>query len=253
MRKASLKITRREKLQPVKRSDAFSPHACAEADNNDRAASKEHPPRSLLRDRNSRFNILPSSYLRYYRMTRCPCDCTQPVKARGTAWSREQATICIHPFKRKHGLVFMALSEADKYISECECGEWIKNEITSAKISLCHRLTLCFGGRSATEQLSGIINVFSPEDRTGGNKQRSSVLASALGLPYHSHHLQVLQIRPLRGQQLLCDEVGPICWEPLQRRCNTEESVSETDWTIQPVQPVFGALSVSVALSDLFF
>lgn len=43
--------------------------------------------------------------------------------------------------------------------------------MASARISLCHCLTLCFGGRSATEQLSGIINVFSPEDSTGENKQ----------------------------------------------------------------------------------
>lgn len=43
------------------------------------------------------------------------------------------------------------------------------------------------------------------------------MLAGGLGFSYHGHHLQVLQIRPLCGQQLLGDEVGPVCGEPLQR------------------------------------
>lgn len=35
---------------------------------------------------------------------------------------------------------------------------------------------------------------------------------------YHGHHLQVLNVCPLCGQQLLGDEVGPVCWEPLENR-----------------------------------
>ena len=79
------------------------------------------------------------------------------------------------------------------------------------------------------EQLTGIINVFSPEDIAGDNKQYSNVLASELGLSYHSHYLQVLQIRPFGGQQLLCNEVGPICWKPLQRNNSKERTLSESN------------------------
>lgn len=67
------------------------------------------------------------------------------------------------------------------------------------------------------EQLSGIINVFYPQDNAGESKQYVSVLASRLGLSYHSYHLQILHIRPFSGQQLLGDEVRPICWKPLQK------------------------------------
>lgn len=128
----------------------------------------------------------------------------------------------IYLSEHKHSLVFTALSETDKCIWGHECWEWIKNEKASAKISLCHCLTLCFGGRSAMEQLTGIINVFYPEDSTGENKQPGGVLDSGLGPTYHSYHLQVLQIRPFSGQQLLGNEVGPICWKPLQRQHNRE-------------------------------
>ncbi len=143
----------------------------------------------------------------------------------------------IYLFKHKHSLAFTALSETDKCISECERGGWIKNEIASAKISPCHCLTLCFGGRSAMEQLTGIINVFSPEDSAGENKQRSSVFWRAdTAFSHHGHHLQVLQIRPLCGQQLLGDEVGPVCWEPLQRHRNREETVSKSNPCLVPHQ-----------------
>lgn len=101
-----------------------------------------------------------------------------------------------------------------------------KNEISSAKISLCQCLTLCFGGRSAMEQLTGIIDVFSPEDSARENKQRDGMLVGEVGCSYHSHHLQVLQIRALGGQQLLGDEVGPVRWEPLptsQQRGDREQ------------------------------
>lgn len=93
----------------------------------------------------------------------------------------EHAAKSIYLFKHKHSLVFTALSETDKCILERRCGEWIKNEIASAKISLCHSLTLCFGGHPAMEHLTGIINVFSPEDSAGENKQWSSVSVSGLG------------------------------------------------------------------------
>ena len=77
------------------------------------------------------------------------------------------------------------------------------------------------------EQLTGIINVFSPEDSAGDNKQSSDVLACKLGLSYHGHHLQVLQIRPFCGQQLLCDEVGPICSKPLQKVSQQREDTEQ--------------------------
>lgn len=46
----------------------------------------------------------------------------------------------IYVSKHKHSLVFTALSERDKCISEHEHSEWIKNLIASAKIFLCHCL-----------------------------------------------------------------------------------------------------------------
>lgn len=110
-----------------------------------------------------------------------------------------------------------------------------KNEISSAKISLCQCLTLCFGGRSAMEQLTVIIDVFSPEDSARENKQRGGMLVGQVGCSYRSHHLQVLQIRALGGQQLLGDEVGPVRWEPLQRHPNRAETVSKINLMIQPV------------------
>lgn len=129
---------------------------------------------------------------------------------------RAHAAKSIYLFKHKHSLVFTALNEGDKCISENERGEWIKNEIASAKIFLCHCLTLCFGGCSAMEQLTGIINVFPPEDKRRRKQTGERRPGERLGPSYHSHHLEVLHIRPFCCQQLLGDEVGSICWEPLQ-------------------------------------
>lgn len=66
------------------------------------------------------------------------------------------------------------------------------------------------------EQLTGMINVFSPEDRRRRKQTGEHWLGEQLGPSYHGHHLEVLHIRPFCCQQLLGDEVGSICWEPLQ-------------------------------------
>lgn len=74
---------------------------------------------------------------------------------------------------------------------------------------------------SFVKQLAGIINVFCPEDSMGENKQKISVesLRERMNLsgdgPYHSHDLQVLQIGPLCGQQLLGNKVGLVGGESL--------------------------------------
>lgn len=66
------------------------------------------------------------------------------------------------------------------------------------------------------EQLTGIINVFPPEDKRRRKQTGERRLGERLGPSYHGHHLEVLHIRPFCCQQLLGDEVGSICWEPLQ-------------------------------------
>lgn len=77
---------------------------------------------------------------------------------------------------------------------------------------------LCFGRRPAMEQQSGIITVFLQS--TEEDKQTHWIDDPIFS--YHCHHLQVLKVRPLCGQQLLGDEVGPVCWEPLENDQNEE-------------------------------
>lgn len=81
--------------------------------------------------------------------------------------------------------------------------------------------------------------MFSPQ-RTAQEKTNSGAACWRAGTAFshHGHHLQILQIRPLRGQQLLGDEVGPVCWEPLQRH-RKQRGDGERE------QPKFGASSVA--------
>lgn len=57
------------------------------------------------------------------------------------------------------------------------------------------------------------------EDNGGENKQKKCIGSLSGGIhlagSYHSHYLQVLQICPLCGQQLLGNEVGLVSGEPL--------------------------------------
>lgn len=68
------------------------------------------------------------------------------------------------------GLVFRALGEIQNTFRWC--GKWMnKNENSSAMISFCQCPTLCFGGLSAVERLTRIIDFFPPEDGASENKQ----------------------------------------------------------------------------------
>lgn len=115
------------------------------------------------------------------------------------------------------------------------------------------------------EQLTGITNVFYPEDNARGkkNKQYGSACweRCRLGPTYHSYHLQVLQIRSLCGQQLLGNEVGPICWKPLQRHHNRERTLSMDPrpyeqkskyLSEQPIHPAMGKSNSARCLIGCF-
>lgn len=121
---------------------------------------------------------------------------------------------------------FVALSAREENISE-----WWMNELNiriwqngPASATLLCILASAF----AKEQLTGSNHVFSSEDGEGEYKQWGSTLASAFCTSYHCHHLQVLHVRPFGGQQLLGDEVCPICWEPLWNRDDTERQDSRS-------------------------
>lgn len=73
---------------------------------------------------------------------------------------------------------------------------------------------MCFGRRPAEEPESGIVRVC----LHGGQRGSKQTPWGDDGISsYHGHHLQVLNVRPLCGQQLLGDEVGPVCGEPLEK------------------------------------
>lgn len=97
-------------------------------------------------------------------------------------------------------------------------------------------MSLCFDRRPAAEQRSGIINVFlhSVQSKTKHAHWRDDPVSS-----YHGHHLQVLHVRPLGGQQLLGDEVGPVCGEPLGNEQNQENEKTETAQIEHAMQPMF--------------
>lgn len=111
--------------------------------------------------------------------------------------------------------------------------KWVTNKIIpSAKTSLC----LCFGRRPAVEQQSGIIIVFlhRVQSKTKQTHWRDDLIFS-----YHGHHLQVLNVRPLCGQQLLGDEVGAVCWEPLEKEQNEENKNTETAQSKHMTERIF--------------
>lgn len=94
--------------------------------------------------------------------------------------------------------------------------------------------------------------MFSPQ-RTAQEKTNSGAAcwrAGRLGFSYHGHHLQVLQIRPLGGQQLFGDEVGPVCRKPLHR--HRKQRRGECEQEEVQVQLVFWCLISCVAALTYF-
>lgn len=203
VRKASLKITWRGKRE----RDALSPEL------NERRISSLFPVKGAAR----LISCFPLNFLRQttnWRRTR-----TGPESLEGRDWNGEshaEGTCAWISLNTKLCLVFRALSEGDEWNSKARvCGmnkKWncvCQNIPVSMSVSAFRR-ALRSGADNRNNQC------FLPQRTTQGERKSSILANDVFFFPsYHSHHLQVLQIRPFCGQQLLGDKVGPVRWEPL--------------------------------------
>lgn len=171
--------------------------------------------------RSRTFNILfsaefPSTNYQLKRRTRTR---TGPESLEGRDWNGEshaEGTCAWISLNTKLCLVFRALSEGDEWNSKARvCGmnkKWncvCQNIPVSMSVSAFRR-ALRSGADNRNNQC------FLPQRTTQGERKSSILANDVFFFPsYHSHHLQVLQIRPFCGQQLLGDKVGPVRWEPL--------------------------------------
>lgn len=122
-------------------------------------------------------------------------------------------------FKHRHSLVFTTLGAEDKCL--LRAGErGLNKKWNCACQSIC--MSLPVSGRAANQNN---LCFSALEGGWGCPNSREAFLWR--NSSYHSHHLQVLHIRPLCGQQLLGDEVGSIRGKPLEsNKTKTRKSSS---------------------------